>query len=121
LSFSVTDLERSTRWYGDVLGAVVEAEIQGDGFRRVRLRAPWWGIAISLTSHDEELPGPFSERRSGLDHVAFEVDREEIDQFLRRFEQAGVDHSGPKTLANGAVLITVRDPDNIQLELFVPS
>jgi catechol 2,3-dioxygenase-like lactoylglutathione lyase family enzyme len=45
LSFSVTDLERSMRWYGDVLGAVVEAEIQGDGFRRVRLRAPGWGFA----------------------------------------------------------------------------
>ncbi len=119
LSLSVTDLGKSTEWYKQVLGLDVTAEIEGEGFRRTRLRAAGSGVTLTLTSHDRESGEPFSERRAGMDHVAFNVGSTQDVQALKgRFEQLGVDHSEVKSTAQGTALITLRDPDNIQIEVF---
>ena len=116
LSLSVTDLMRSVDWYRSVLGLAVDAEIEGAGFRRTRLRS---GVTLTLTVHDQQSAEPFSERRAGLDHVAYRVGGvEEVQQLKRRFEELGVDHSEVKEPASGGAMITLRDPDNIQLEVF---
>jgi catechol 2,3-dioxygenase-like lactoylglutathione lyase family enzyme len=73
LSLSVTDLGKSTEWYQQVLGLEVAAEIEGEGFRRTRLRAPNSGVTLTLTRHDEQSGKSFDERRPGMDHVAFAV------------------------------------------------
>jgi glyoxylase I family protein len=119
VSLSVTDLGTSTEWYRQTLGLDVDAEFDGNGFRRARLRAAGSGLTLTLTSHDQESGDPFSERRAGLDHVAFQVgDAEDVQELKRRFEELGVDHSEVKEASSGAAMITLRDPDNIQLEVF---
>ena len=119
LSLSVTDLGKSTEWYRQVLGLDVTAEIEGEGFRRTRLRAAGSGVTLTLTSHDQESGEPFSERRAGMDHVAFDVGSVQDVQALKgRFEQLGVDHSEMKSTTQRTALITLRDPDNIQIEVF---
>ena len=119
LSLSVTDLGKSTEWYKQVLGLDVTAEIEGEGFRRTRLRAAGSGVTLTLTSHDRESGEPFSERRAGMDHVAFNVGSAQDVQALKgRFEQLGVNHSEVKSTTQGTALITLRDPDNIQIEVF---
>ena len=119
LSLSVTDLAKSTEWYQQVLGLDVAAEIEGEGFRRTRLRAPESGVTLTLTRHDQQSGETFSERRPGMDHVAMQVGGAEAIQELRdRFTQLGVDHSDVKTSAGGTAMITLRDPDNIQIEVF---
>jgi glyoxylase I family protein len=118
LSLSVTDLARSVEWYRQVLGLEVVAEIEGDGFRRTRLRSPG-GVTLTLTAHDAQTGGPFDERRVGMDHVAFHVGGiEEVDALKGRFGQLGVVHSDVRSSPGGAAAITLRDPDNIQLEVF---
>jgi glyoxylase I family protein len=119
LSLSVTDLGKSTEWYQQVLGLDVAAEIEGDGFRRTRLRAAGSGVTLTLTSHDQESGVPFSERRAGMDHVAFQVGGVQAVEALKsRFEELGVTHSEVKSTTTGTAMITLRDPDNIQIEVF---
>ena len=119
LSLSVTDLGKSTEWYKQVLALDVTAEIEGEGFRRTRLRAAGSGVTLTLTSHDDESGEPFSERRAGMDHVAFNVGPvQEVQALKGRFEQLGVNHSEVKSTTQGTALITLRDPDNIQIEVF---
>lgn len=119
LSLSVTDLERSVAWYREALSLEVEAEIEGAGFRRVRLQAPGGALTLTLTSHDQQSGEPFDERRAGLDHVAFHVgDLVEVQNLKGHFERLGTEHSDVKEAANGSAMITLRDPDNIQLEVF---
>jgi glyoxylase I family protein len=119
LSLSVGDLEKSAAWYGDVLDLEVEAQIEGNGFRRTRLRAPESGVTLALTQHDAPSSGLFDERRIGMDHVAFSVgDAGAVRALKTRFERLGVEHSEVKEGASGAAVITLRDPDNIQVEVF---
>lgn len=119
VSLSVSDLGKSTEWYQQALGLDVDAEFEGTGFRRARLRAPGSGTTLTLTAHDQASGDPFSERRPGLDHVALQVGSvEEVQELKRRFEELGVDHSELKEASSGAAMITLRDPDKIQLEVF---
>ncbi len=119
LSLSVTDLGTSTEWYQQVLGLDLAAEIEGDGFRRNRLRDNASGVTLTLTAHEQESGETFSERRPGLDHVAFNVGGvPEVEALKRRFEEIGVTHSPVKSSTTGTALITLRDPDNIQIEVF---
>lgn len=119
LSLSVTDLDESTEWYRRVLGLDVVAEIEGDGFHRNRLRAPGGGVTLTLTSHDQESGEAFSERRPGMDHVAFLVGGvEDVEAMEERFAELGVTHSEVKSTSGGTAMITLRDPDNIQIEVF---
>ncbi|HWC11493.1 MAG TPA: VOC family protein [Acidimicrobiales bacterium] len=118
LGLTVTDLARSVKWYCEVLGLETEREIEGRGFRRVRLRSPGGGLTLSLTAHQAGAGERFDERRAGLDHVAFRVGTVgEVEDLKQRFERLGVDHSEIKRSADKA-MITLRDPDNIQLEVF---
>ena len=119
LSLSVSDLDKSTEWYQQVLGLDVAAQIEGEGFRRTRLRAPGSGVTLTLTRHEQESGEPFSERRPGMDHVAFNVGGAEAVESLKdRFAQLGVKHSDVKTASSSTAMITLRDPDNIQIEVF---
>ena len=119
VSFSVSDLGRSAAWYQDVLGFGHDSDVEGEGFRRVRLRHPDAGITVTLTQHQQGGGERFSELRTGLDHLAFSVGgADDVEEWKRRFEERGVDHSEIKTRPGGAAIITVRDPDNIQLEVF---
>lgn len=119
VSLSVNDLGKSTEWYHQTLGLDIDAEFDGTGFRRARLRAPGSGVTLTLTSHEQESGDAFDERRAGLDHVAFHVGGvEDVQDLKRRFEELGVDHTEVKEASSGAAMITLRDPDNIQLEVF---
>ena len=120
LSLTVTDLDKSTHWYREILGFSLDSEVQGDGFRRNRLRHPDAGITLTLTAHDGGAGDRFDERRTGMDHVSFAVpSMEDLLGFQERFAEQGVDHSDIKPTASGAGgIITFRDPDNVQLEVF---
>ena len=120
LSLTVTDLDKSTEWYREVLGFSLDAEVQGDGFRRNRLRHPDAGITLTLTAHDAGAGDRFDERRTGMDHVSFAVaSMEDLLGFQELFAERGVEQSQIKPTASGAGgIITIRDPDNIQLEVF---
>ncbi|MEW6153660.1 MAG: VOC family protein [Actinomycetota bacterium] len=118
VSLSVSDLGKSAEWYRQTLGFETVAEIEGDGFRRARMLAGS-GVTLTLTAHEQPPGEPFDERRAGVDHIAFNVgSTEAVQEFKDRFEELGVVHSEVKQPASGSAMITLRDPDNIQLEVF---
>jgi glyoxylase I family protein len=122
LSLTVTDRERSTRWYCDMLGFRVQDDtVQGQWFRRTRLQHgdDGQGIILTLTEHDDGSGDRFSAVRTGLDHVSLRVrNRGDLDELVRRLDENGVRHSEVKSMGEGNAMITVRDPDNIQLEVY---
>lgn len=118
LSLSVTDVDRSVAWYQEVLGLQITAQIDGTSFRRTRMRSPGGGVTFTLTCHDDRSGDRFDERRTGMDHVSFRVAPEELPDWISRLARLGVDHSDVKSSYGDTAMITLRDPDDIQLELF---
>lgn len=123
LNVSVTDLERSAAWYRSVLGLKEGWEmedVEGRG-QKVVLLHPTEPLRIVLSYHKSNPGEPFSEFRTGLDHIAFGVaDRPALEAWQRQFEEMGVEHSPIKEGATGW-LITFRDPDNLQYEMYTQS
>jgi glyoxylase I family protein len=64
----------------------------------------------------------FSERRIGVDHVAFEVpDEAELHRLVFALDDAGVATQGVETdELTQRQYVAFRDPDNVQLECFLP-
>jgi catechol 2,3-dioxygenase-like lactoylglutathione lyase family enzyme len=123
LGLTVTDVDRSAKWYETVLGFErAGAYTAPDGARRkIFLAHADLGVRVGLTEHRGASRVPFDETQVGLDHLALRVDTE---QELREWEQRLAGHGvtfTPSTAANsipGAYVVVFRDPDNIQLELF---
>ncbi len=122
VNLTVTDIDKSTAWYSDVMGFAQFKDFERDGFRKVILVHPASGTAFGFTDHrDRSSHDSFSEFRTGMDHFAFTVpSRPELDAWKAHFEEKGVTHSEIKPSAMGD-LIAFRDPDNIQLEVYAPS
>jgi glyoxylase I family protein len=121
VAINVRDLERSVAWYTEVLGFTPLFPYDTDDFDRRIIGHPS-GAVIGLTRHHHpDADGEFSERRTGLDHLALGVaSKEQLEKWAAHLDAAGVEHSGIKvTPATGSVLIAFRDPDNIQLEMYV--
>lgn len=123
LGLTVRDVEASAAWYADVLGFRREGEYESpDGARRkVFLRHDGMSVRLGLTQHRDGSQDGFDETRVGLDHLAFAVgDRAALDEWAARLTRAGVVHSAvaPANSIPGATVLVLRDPDNIQLELF---
>lgn len=118
---SVSDLNDSVRWYVEVLDFSELFPIETEAFQRRLLIHPS-GMIIGLTQHNhEDANAGFNERRPGLDHLSFAVDTiAALEAWVVRFNEAGVEHSGIQiSPATGFTLVAFRDPDRIQLELYL--
>jgi catechol 2,3-dioxygenase-like lactoylglutathione lyase family enzyme len=116
---TVTDVQRSTPWYSEVLGFTkLMEETHPDGTGNVIvLGKPDWSTCIGLHAHPANQNEPFAETRTGLDHISFLVpSRDALDEWEARLTELGVEHS-PVNEQPGYSVLVFRDPDNIQLEL----
>jgi glyoxylase I family protein len=83
---SVRDLDRSVRWYCELLGArdVSRATSDVDGITACAILEPRSKLVLAFTQHREASPSPFDPRRAGLDHLSFAVaDRAELEAWRR--------------------------------------
>ena len=112
---TISNPARSRAFYGDLLG--FELKPISDGFFFIS-----GGVAIFLFPSTNLLPGDrFSEFRLGLDHLAFTApDETALFAFANTLEAAGVETKGVETYHTGNKYIAFRDPDNIQLEYWLP-
>jgi len=112
-SLSVTDLDRSERFYTDLLGLLRLADF---GTVRILLHRPT-SFLLALIRHDAAHGDRFTELHTGLDHLGFGVNsREELVAWERRLEVLGVEYTPIRDMEFGAHL-NFRDPDHIALEL----
>jgi glyoxylase I family protein len=117
LNFTVTDVERSARWWEQVMGFNLVHTEERSGSRLCNVYHPELG-SIGLVQHPKRVSDSFDERAIGLDHFALRVpDRTALEAWAKHLDDLGVQHSGVKE-ENGGPLIVLRDPDGIQLELW---
>lgn len=117
ISLSVRDFERSRDFYQRVLGLeTLVPPFERPEYEETILALPN-GIGLCLQAHSSNSGEAFSERRTGLDHLAFEVpDRADLDAWAQRLTELDVHFDWQPDGAFGSMLV-FRDPDNIQLEL----
>ncbi len=124
VGLSVTDLERSKRFYRDVLGLEVVAE---DGLAPTGRRYAFLGrggrIVVTLF---EQAGAPFDGRRAGLHHLSFQAPSiAAVEDAVRRLRELGVRvyHGGIVAHAEGAASggVFFADPDGTRLEIFAAS
>jgi glyoxylase I family protein len=117
IDLTVTDADRSARWWEDVLGfRLVDVRDDRDMRRRAVMHPS--GVAVIMVTHSNPSSDRFDERAIGLDHFALNVpDRAALEAWAKHLDDLRVPHSGVQE-ENGGPLIVFRDPDNIQLELY---
>ena len=120
LSLTVLDADKSAEFYRTVFGFVPVLDLPDEdhrGFKRVLAHGPTRTI-LGLSVHETNDGSSFTEFRTGLDHLSFGVaSREELDAWAEHLDALGIERSDIRTTPIGT-LLTVRDPDNIQVELW---
>lgn len=130
LRLTVTDLQRSRRFYTTMLGftVVVESPAQDDPAAAAMYAMLFGGVVMArgnlLMGLRPVAPATdsFSEDRVGLDHLSFDVpSHDDLERAVVLFDEHAVPH-GPITAlpAFGIYVLSFRDPDNIALELTAP-
>jgi glyoxylase I family protein len=125
IELTVRDADRSAGWYEKVLGMQRVAEhpvhpTPGVSARVINTLHPTGRLALGFITHESGDDAEFSEFRVGLDHLALNVEsRDELEKWLEHLDRCGVAHSEIHEMAHTGSAVAFRDPDNIQLELFV--
>ena len=118
VALSVTDLDRSLAWWRRLLDVDVALREAHGGFRAVVLTVRGTTVQVALAQHEANNGERFAPHRTGLDHLAFTVaDRAELDGWVARLDDLGVEHSGAIDIPSGAIL-NLKDPDGIAVAFF---
>jgi glyoxylase I family protein len=121
VALTVTDLDRSSKFYTDLLGF---QEVANFG-SRILFSNGSFILALTLPPEPKQAIANdrFNENRVGLDHLSINVaDRAELERASSVLKQYGVSHGGIEDMsALGIYGLAFRDPDNIQIELTAPA
>jgi glyoxylase I family protein len=121
IAVTVSDLDRSTRWYTALFGSepVLDEDEESGAFHHT-VYALSGGQLFGIHTHTQPGAASFDERSPGLDHVAFTCSgRGELQQWADRLTELGISHGGIKDAGYGSG-VSFRDPDGIALEFFAP-
>lgn len=128
LRLTVTDLDRSRKFYEEVLGFPVVAQSPGSPDDPVVRNDPFQlyggvvfqakGMLLGLRPV-AAVGDRFDPDRVGLDHLSFSVEsREDLVSAGKRLDDAGVVHGDIIEMTDlGIAILSFDDPDGIQLEL----
>ncbi|HEX2281830.1 MAG TPA: VOC family protein [Thermomicrobiales bacterium] len=130
IAITVTDLEASIAWYERVFGVAFRMEVPHPGGTGKILADEEMQLVFALHRHEANGGEPFTETRTGLDHVGLGVpSRADLEGWQTHLDAQGVRRA---PMANqpctqspiedhffGSILV-FRDPDNVQIELFAP-
>ena len=121
IALTVSDADRSAAFYGDLLGMKVVMSGDDDTVRFRVLACPTSGWVLGVREYAGGPGDRFDELRTGLDHFAFGVtSRTELEAWARELEARGIEYSPIAETPIGSVIV-FRDPDNIQLEFWLPA
>ena len=116
---TIAQVERSRTFYRDLLGFDT-TDMSGGGFDGFSFQSG--GVAFFLNAGQVILGDRFNEFRVGLDHLSFSApNKEALYELAEKLIAAGVDTKGVEQFApSGNWYVAFRDPDNIQLEYWLP-
>lgn len=118
VALSVSDLDKSAAWYTGVLGVVEAFREESPARRAAVFRFPAGGWSVGLVQHANAPSEAFDPTVIGLDHLCFTAgSKDEMRNWARRLDEAGVEHSGPIEVPPGEIL-NFKDPDGIALAIF---
>ena len=120
IRLTVSDAERARAFYAGLLG--FDANVIQEGPQGIFV-FPVGDVYVYVGGSPQLPPGDrFSEFRIGLDHVSFNVSsKEALEALAAKLIAAGVDTKGVEQYApSGNWYVAFRDPDNIQLEFWLP-
>ena len=120
LGLSVADLERSIRFYCDVLGAQPLQPATDSDRGAFRMAVVMFGAtALDLCQHAGNGGEGFLPARTGLDHLAFTASSQaEIEAWARWLDDNGIARSEIRDAQGAGAIFDFLDPDGIQLEFF---
>jgi catechol 2,3-dioxygenase-like lactoylglutathione lyase family enzyme len=112
---TIKDVKISRAFYGDLLGFEIK-DIADSFLINVG------GVGIFFFPSNQPLPDDrFNEFRIGLDHLSFNAPSETaLHTFAEHLLASGVETKGVETYFTGNKYVAFRDPDNIQLEYWLP-
>jgi glyoxylase I family protein len=126
IRLTVTDIDRSRRFYESVFGWPVAAEVPADADEETRERLSFlfggvlYKVGDFLIGLRPVATDRFDENRVGLDHLCLRVaSRDELETAATLLDELGVTREPIKEIGHGFIL-EFRDPDNIALELIAP-
>ncbi len=127
---TVTDIARSKAFYQDVFGvepAVDFSAQAGDPGVREDQEKLYGGCVFAVGDQllglrpVAETGDRFVSTRVGLDHVSLQVgSRADLDDAAERLSARGVEHGEVLELDQGIAVLSLQDPDDINLELTAP-
>src|SRR5579862_6856694 len=121
VALTVSDFDKSRKFYGDLLGFEIkdinyEGESVAAGFYFLVGSVSIWFLKHKAMPANDR----FTETRLGLDHLSFKATNEaDLKAMADKLLAAGVDTKGMETYVTGNKYIAFRDPDNIQLEYWL--
>jgi glyoxylase I family protein len=120
-ALTVRDAERSAAWYCDLLGLVPVLSGDDDDVSYRVLAHPDCGWIMGVRQYHRAPSDTFDELRTGLDHFAFGVaSRDELEAWEGELRSRDVPFTPIAETPIGSVIV-FRDPDNIQLEFWLPA
>lgn len=120
IGLTVSDLDRSARWYRDLLGFEELFRERYPERCTAILRIPGTEVLVGLVQFLGDAADSFSARNLGLDHLCFAVSsRDDLESWAARLDEHGVAHSGVIEMATSPI-INFRDPDGIALAIALP-
>ena len=130
LRLTVTDVERSRRFYTGLLGfeVAVESPPPDDPSAAEVFKVLFGGVVmirgnLLMGLRPMAPPGDrFDPGKVGLDHLSFGVaSRDDLEQAVLLFDERGVTHGEITRLPGfGIDVLSFEDPDGVQLELTAP-
>ena len=118
ISFSVRDAETTAQWWRQVFALEDLDRVHGDGWKGILLIHPATATIIEFQQHDANGGERFNPARTGFDHMGFKVDsRADLDDWQAHFDRLDVTFTPIVDREYGSVL-TFKDPDGIQFEVF---
>ncbi len=112
---TISNVERSRAFYGDLLGFDLNDIANGFFFMS-------GGVYFFFFLSGHPIPNDrFDEFRIGLDHLSFTApDEDALHTLAATLKAAGLETNGVEVYHTGNKYVAFRDPDNIQLEYWWP-
>lgn len=113
-ALNVPDARAHARWYVDHVGFVIARERKETPYTHF-LTDDSGRVVLELYSNTAQAFLPFADNHPALFHVAV-VAKDAIAE-RRRLEKAGAKLLSEETLEDGTILVMMRDPWNVPLQL----